>query len=254
MSWEKINTLNLLWSSICSDDDGQNISACVSDGGIYYSNNGGTEWNKYNIPDNDWQFICSNSSGTCLAACVYNGGIWIYTNFNGWIQTDAPINYWRCICSDSTGQYLNAVAYNNSYVYSSSDYGKTWHSNIIDELQNMYYSICSDSGGNYLKVSTHGCIYSCFNGQNLKQTWIINNITYFNTGSLLSTCSSKITGANGLNFCLRLISLTLSFISGPLGSANKLRLPNARGPNSALPLATPTILFSFSSLMTLSTG
>jgi hypothetical protein len=193
MSWEKINTLNLLWSSICSDDDGQNISACVSDGGIYYSNNGGTEWNKYNIPDNDWQFICSNSSGTCLAACVYNGGIWIYTNFNGWIQTDAPINYWRCICSDSTGQYLNAVAYNNSYVYSSSDYGKTWHSNIIDELQNMYYSICSDSGGNYLKVSTHGCIYSCFNGQNLKQTWIINNITYFNTGSLYSLCSS----ANG---------------------------------------------------------
>ena len=29
------------------------------------------------------------------------------------------------------------------------------------------------------------------------------------------------------------------------GSANKLRLPKARGPNSALPFATPTILLFF---------
>ena len=50
-------------------------------------------------------------------------------------------------------------------------------------------------------------------------------------------------GANGLNFSLFFISFTVSLISY-LGSPNNERLPNALGPNSALPFATPTILFS----------
>ena len=69
-----------------------------------------------------------------------------------------------------------------------------------------------------------------------------------------STSSSKITGANGRNSCRRLILFTLSLISGPRGSANKLRFPNARGPNSARPLATPAILFMISSLNSSLTG
>src|SRR6056300_116436 len=61
-------------------------------------------------------------------------------------------------------------------------------------------------------------------------------------------------GANGLNFCLFLIEFTRSLMSSPLGSASNDLLPSALGPNSALPLATPTILFSFNSLMSASTG
>ena len=61
-------------------------------------------------------------------------------------------------------------------------------------------------------------------------------------------------GANGLNFCLFFIEFTKSFMSSPLGSANSDLLPSARGPNSALPLATPTILFSFNSFIKASTG
>ena len=61
-------------------------------------------------------------------------------------------------------------------------------------------------------------------------------------------------GANGLNFCLFLIEFTKSLMSSPLGSASSDLLPSALGPNSALPLATPTILFSFNSLIKLSTG
>ena len=62
------------------------------------------------------------------------------------------------------------------------------------------------------------------------------------------------TGAKGLNFCLLFISLTLSFISVPLGSANKDLLPKALGPNSALPFATPTIFPCNSSFISLPTG
>src|SRR6056300_798936 len=61
-------------------------------------------------------------------------------------------------------------------------------------------------------------------------------------------------GANGLNFCLFLIEFTRSLMSSPLGSASNDLLPSARGPNSALPLATPTILLSFNSFMSASTG
>src|SRR6056300_991095 len=61
-------------------------------------------------------------------------------------------------------------------------------------------------------------------------------------------------GANGLNFCLFLMLFTKSLMSSPLGSASNDLLPSALGPNSALPLATPTILFSFSSLISASTG
>ncbi len=61
-------------------------------------------------------------------------------------------------------------------------------------------------------------------------------------------------GANGLNFCLRLIWFTISLISNPLGSAKSDLLPSALGPNSALPFATPTILFSVNSFIILSTG
>src|SRR6056300_1545607 len=61
-------------------------------------------------------------------------------------------------------------------------------------------------------------------------------------------------GANGLNCCLFLIEFTRSLMSSPLGSASSDLLASARGPNSALPLATPTILFSFNSFMSASTG
>ena len=40
----------------------------------------------------------------------------------------------------------------------------------------------------------------------------------------------------------------------PRGSANKLLLPSARGPNSALPLATPTILPSNNSFNNSTSG
>ena len=43
-------------------------------------------------------------------------------------------------------------------------------------------------------------------------------------------------------------------MSSPLGSASNDLLPSALGPNSALPLATPTILFSFNSFIRASTG
>ena len=61
-------------------------------------------------------------------------------------------------------------------------------------------------------------------------------------------------GANGLNFCLRLIWFTISLTFGPLGSARNDLLPSALGPNSARPFATPHIIFFSNSFMILSIG
>ena len=60
--------------------------------------------------------------------------------------------------------------------------------------------------------------------------------------------------AKGLNSSLPFILFTLSFILRTEGSANKERLPKALGPNSALPLATPTILSFFKLFIILSIG
>lgn len=68
------------YSSICSSSSGQYLFACISNGGVCYSTDYGSNWYISAAPQESWTYICCNSTGNLVSSTVSNGNIYTHIN------------------------------------------------------------------------------------------------------------------------------------------------------------------------------
>jgi len=186
------------WSSICSSSSGDFLAACVLDGNIYISNNGGSWTSPLHSPTGNWYSICCSSSGQYLAVCESGGFIYTSSDTGGtWgLQTNAPSANWSSICISSLGQYIFACI-NTGGIWKSSNYGnsnETWVHTPAPSAN--WQSICCSSTGQHLAACINvGGIYT---SSNYGETWVqsaillslsnLDSICCDSTGQYLAVC------------------------------------------------------------------
>jgi len=118
MSWtEQTGSEILRWSSIASSSDGQFVVACVDYEYIYTSTNYGVDWTpRMTDEKRHWYSVASSSDGTKLVACVHYYG----------------------------------------KIWTSTDSGETWTTQMTDDEERYWYRVASSSDGEKLVA----CVYN----------------------------------------------------------------------------------------------
>jgi len=132
---------------------------------IFISIDGGVTWSTNNdSPVSYWTGIASSANGHQLLATSPNAGIWISTNYGvNWFSALASNNV-MAVASSADGSQLLGAAFGKVYV--SSDFGATWSS---QDIQNMDGSAAASSAdGSRLAVSSY---FGIFMSTNSGVTW-----------------------------------------------------------------------------------
>ena len=192
--WNPTSSSSLVWKSVASDSTGQLLTACVSNGKIWTSDNAGGIWTETSASTEDWSSITSDSSGGNLAACAYAGGIYYSLNYGGtWTASDAPVSNWSSIASNSSGDKLVACI-SGGGIYYSINYGTNWTASTA--LNQSWTSVASDFGANNLVASVDsGRIWT---SSDSGATWTETNapisswtsVTSNSTGQFLAACTN----------------------------------------------------------------
>ena len=112
------------WYGIASSADGAKLVACVNNGLIYTSSDGGVTWTAREN-NRAWRSVASSADGVNLVACVRGGQIYTSSD-SGVIWTARENNRnWQSVASSADGSKLVACV-NFGQIYTSGDYGVTW--------------------------------------------------------------------------------------------------------------------------------
>jgi hypothetical protein len=178
------DTAFLNFKCIACDSNGINILACVSNGGLYSSNDYGNIWTlneNENVQIQNWQAVVSDFTGQYLTACVYGGGIYSSTDYGfSWVynsDVETQLKYWQCMACTELGDIIIACEENGS-IFISSDYGETWVNSYSTTKRWRSVSCNSDASiivaceydGYIYKSTDYGETWSI--SYNLINTWI----------------------------------------------------------------------------------
>jgi hypothetical protein len=183
--WTQTSAPITNWSSVASSADGRKLVAVIKGGGIYTSQDSGTNWMPTSAPDTNWISIASSSDGSKLVAAVHDGGI--YTSVDSgatWMAGDTPATGWSSVASSADGTKLTAVVGGSVFgfsfggppgpIYISSDSGATWTATSITNADCTSVASSAD-GTKLLAASWPNPIYSSTNSG---ATWTVTNSTF----------------------------------------------------------------------------
>ena len=164
------------WHALATSADGSKLFAGVDDGGsLYRSTDFGVTWSVIaGTSGKNWFSIASNIDGTKVAAVDRGGDIWTSTNSGStWTQRSVgDVRNWESIASSSDGAKLVAVASNgdnNGYIYTSSNSGVSWSSDLAPAGTNKFTGVASSNDGTYLAATTWA--NGIYTSSNSGQTW-----------------------------------------------------------------------------------
>ena len=164
------------WHALATSADGSKLFAGVDDGGsLYRSTDFGVTWSVISgTSGKNWFSIASNIDGTKVAAVDRGGDIWTSTNSGStWTQRSVgAVRNWESIASSSDGTKLVAVASNgdnNGYIYTSSNSGVSWSSDLAPAGTNKFTGVASSNDGTYLAATTWA--NGIYTSSNSGQTW-----------------------------------------------------------------------------------
>jgi hypothetical protein len=135
---------------------------------IFTSTDGGVNWSTNNdSPVGYWTGIASSADGRALAATGQSIGVWISTNYG--------VNWSSVLSSNATGIASSAdgrrlLAAGLNRVYLSSDFGATWSSQTVTNLDSM--TALSSADGARLGVA---CYFGLVISTNSGATWMNAN-------------------------------------------------------------------------------
>ena len=125
------------WSGIATSDNGQYITATISTGLVYVSNDYGETWAS-KLLSKSWQDVDMSSSGQYQVVSSYNYNLYVSNDY-GQTWTDARTkDTYRGVSVSNTGQYMivGRSGAGTKYPLYSNDYGQTW-----TEMTNLAYNI-----------------------------------------------------------------------------------------------------------------
>ena len=168
----------LNFKCVACDGLGQNMVACVSNGGLYMSYDFGNTWilnANENVQIQNWKYVvCSENGCQTLAACVSNGGLYMsYDAGYTWIynlQPETQFRYWQCMACTYYADIIIACEENGS-IFISYDYGQTW-SYSYDTTKKWTSVSCTYDASIIVACEYDGYIY---NSTDYGSSW---NITY----------------------------------------------------------------------------
>jgi hypothetical protein len=137
------------WGSVACSSDGMKLVACVYNGYVFTSVDGGVTWTERTEAGyRTWMAVASSSDGTKLVACVGGNGGFIYTSDDSgatWTErTGAGSWSWGAVASSSDGTKLAVCAGSNGgYIYTSVDGGATWTQRTT--AGNKWWSVIASS-------------------------------------------------------------------------------------------------------------
>lgn len=118
------------------DNTGQYLTAAVYGGGIWISNNSGTQWRQTSVPRGHWNSVAMSANGDIQTAVLSGGGMWGSTDFGeSWIQTSALLGDWQCVAMSSDGSYRTAVVYGGDVYVSNTVAGPTLSPTVMPSME-----------------------------------------------------------------------------------------------------------------------
>ena len=223
--------------AVCCSADGTMLVVGTLGGTIFTSTNSGVDWTATDVPIADWSSVAYSADGIKLAAACGGGGI--YTSINSgssWtLQTNAPNENWYSIASSVDGSKLVAVAggfvgMKPGPIYTSSDFGVTWTSNIAPDT--FWYSVNSSADGcKKAAVVNGGGIYIwqyspvlsvALCGGNVVVSWPTNAVNFVLQQNCDLTTTNWVTLTNTPT--LNLTNLQDQVILSPTNSSSFFRL------------------------------
>ena len=176
------------WHALATSADGSKLFAGVDDGGsLYRSTDFGVTWSVIaGTSGKNWFSIASNIDGTKVAAVDRGGDIWTSSNSGStWTQRSVgAVRNWESIASSSDGTKLIAVASNgdnNGYIYTSSNGGVSWSSDLAPAGTNKFTGVASSNDGTYLAATTWA--NGIYTSSNSGQTWTSRTLPVPDSGS-----------------------------------------------------------------------
>ena len=148
------------WISVAMSADGSVLLAGSFSGIPYLSTDSGTTWSpQTNLPTGSWCSMAESTDGNKLIAAAYWIGsgsgpsrIYISTNRgNVWTPTSQPTNmYLARFCASADGSKLTAMGY--ASIFHSADFGNTWSSNGLPQLNAKWTGMTCSADGNKLAL------------------------------------------------------------------------------------------------------
>jgi len=209
----------LIWKTVASSADGQNLVAATSGAGgqIHTSTNYGANWTPRSVLGNI-SAVASSADGTKLVAALNGGFIWTSIDSGAtWIQRAGSGNRnWTSVASSLDGTRLVACA-TSSGVYISSDAGTSWPlslsgvvswsgvassgngSNLVATIQGGQIGVSTNAGANWIGRDSNRswtCIASSSDGSVLVAG--VNSSGYLYTSTDFG--ASWLPGTVGLNW------------------------------------------------------
>lgn len=87
-------------------------------------------WTQTSAPSNHWYCVASSANGSNLAAVANPGGIYVSADAGtNWTPMLAPSNSWVSVASSADGHLLATGG--GGCVYTSTDSGGSWNSNVV---------------------------------------------------------------------------------------------------------------------------
>jgi len=196
-AWMKSNAPNKNWTGLASSEDGRQLVAVAYGGGIYISKNFGVSWSHTRAPNDGWAAVASTANGHGLIAVAGSGTI--CTSMNGGASWTVNNSFnadwqWDSVFASSDGKIVAAVDYWDTLVYISTNFGRTWTSNSIANLDNYQSfgfsrSITGSADGTKLVVATLGG--TIFTSTNSGVDWIATSAPIGNWSSVASSADGN---------------------------------------------------------------
>lgn len=158
VNWYTSSAPQMDWASVASSADGRHMAAIVNGGKLYFSSDFGATWAPTNLPALSWNSVCLSSEGNWVGA-TGTGGTYISSSTGaGWTTNGLPGNAIACSAS-GTNWILAETETLDASVYTSSDGGVTWVSNLSACVGPV--SHCEWGGA---AVSADGCEFVAADG------------------------------------------------------------------------------------------